>query len=119
MTQVHVFFQNNGTTVRNDPEAVKAGEQIEWWFHSLRDDIKSVRIEFEDANARYFPTPNGIVNKMEKDLLKARFIWGSAPDVGNDRYRADKYSIFALDAKGQVIEDASIDPTIITEHPRP
>jgi len=119
MTQIHVFFQTSGTTVRNDPEAVKAGETIQWWFHSLRPEIKSVAIEFKETSAHYFPTPGGVMSRLDKDLNKANFIWGTAPDVGSGNARPDKYSILAFDAKGDPIKDACIDPTIITEHPRP
>jgi hypothetical protein len=119
MAQIHVFFQPNGTIVRNDPEAVQAGEQIEWWFHSLRPEIRSVRIQFEGKEARYFPTPAGVMTSLDKDLNKARFVWGTAPDSGNGHARGDKYSILAFDAKGGQIDDACIDPTIITEPPRP
>jgi len=120
MAEIHVFFPPAGPPiVRNDPEAVMAGEQIEWRFHSLRPAIKAIRIEFADKSAGFFPTPGGVLHKLDKDLGKARFVWGTAPDVPNGGARGDKYSIMALDAKGAPIVDACIDPTIITEKPRP
>jgi hypothetical protein len=120
MAEIHVFFPPTGAPiVRNDPEAVMAGEQIEWRFHSLRPAIKSIRIQFADPGARFFPTPGGVLNRLDKDLGKARFVWGTAPDVASGGARGDKYSILALDAKGAPIEDACIDPTIITEKPYP
>jgi hypothetical protein len=120
MAEIHVFFPPTGApTVRNDPEAVVPGDHIEWRFHSLRPGIKKVRIQFADPAALFFPTPSGPLNGIEKDLGKGRFIWGTAPAVPSDSARGDKYSILALDGSGNTITEASIDPTIITEHPRP
>ena len=120
MAEIHVFFPPEGAPiVRNDPEAVVPGDHIEWRFHSLRPDIKKVRIEFADEAARFFPTPGGTQNSMDKDLGKGRFVWGTAPDIAGVSARGDKYSILAFDSDGVLIENASVDPTIITEKPRP
>src|SRR5262245_29372558 len=120
MAEIHIFYPATGTpVVQNDYEAVKPGEHINWRFHSLRSDIKKVRIEFEQTDAYFFPTSSGAQTYMEKDLSVARFIWGIAPDLEGGPDRGDKYKIYALNSSGTSISNAFIDPTIITEKPRP
>jgi hypothetical protein len=124
MAEIHIFYPASGAPiVQNEYEAVKPGEHVRWHFHTVRTDIQTVKVKFTSTSALFFPTSSGPVNEFTKNLSTARFIWGVAPDLEGGNDRSDKYEIRAYNSStvnsSTEITDIYIDPTIITEKPRP
>jgi hypothetical protein len=130
MTDIHVIFPpTGGVVVTHERQPVIEKGTIFWHVQSGNTNVKSVKIEFDDSDAKSFPVQTGRQNHLEKTLeyLKGKdaldtqlpgstSMWGEAPVYGKGR-RDDKYTITGFDGSGKEI--AVLDPVIITDRPRP
>lgn len=116
MADVHVVFpRDGGVAIHDDVKPVIKGHFVHWHVHSMNERVASVKIEFADNDATYFPVGSAFQSHFEKPLAKGPTIWGQVPKYKPNGRRRDKYTVTGLDSTGGVV--ARLDPIIIPDDP--
>lgn len=109
--------------------AVRRGEYVTWRVCSLNESVFSIKIQFKDQTATYFP---GMMYESALETLQAQnydsakgtktreaFIHARAPRYASNKRSVDAYSIVCNDELGQEIVNLTLDPIIIVDEPNP
>jgi len=115
MNKIDVIFPEGGSIiVLQDPKPVVAEQAVQWHFHSYRNDVADVRIEFADHDANFFKVGGVPQNHFQINLRNRKFMWAT-PHQQHPNNKNRKYSIVAWDSAGKKLEE--LDPRIIIEDP--
>jgi len=118
------------TRVQPDLTSSHSGDDVIWHFHALDDNIKFVKVQFQDTTAggKFFDSRGGKSHERKAKLDKKTtgkgghgHILGVTPSIGGGKTEAKKYSIIAYDDDpdkgGNELTDYTYDPTIVTCDP--
>jgi hypothetical protein len=118
--EIHVVFlpESDEPVVDEPAEVATRGEPITWVVYSTNPKVKSVEVEFEDADATFFS--NTTTKKKHRVAVKGGQVdfYGHVPHYGKLSHpKIAKYTIRAFSKAKGGKKIAELDPVIITPKP--